>query len=461
MSNDDTFFGIGGGDDRTVLRPTPGGRGRQGQAPSSRTAASAAPPQAVGASASAAGAFAPSGAFAGPGSAAPLQRTDASDMNPLAGAAAPLLALAARLRSTVHHPDPAGLFRQTAQEIKTFEAAARAAGARNEHVLTARYALCTLLDEAVLNTPWGSQSVWASQTLLNLFHNEGWGGEKFFQILDRLLPQAAANIDLVELMYLCMAMGLQGKYRVQAGGRGQLEAVEANVLQVLRGHRGEPERELSPHWRGVEDARPKLARFAPLWVVVAVGAGVALLVYTGLLMTLNRASDPVAVQVAALGRDVEPLEQRRAALVPQRKTLAQLLSDPIAKRALEVRNDGGAETVVLREGLFASGSADVEAAAVPLLETVAQALDGLSGPVLVTGHTDNVPIRTLRFPSNWQLSKERAEAVRDILARTVAADRLTAEGRADTEPLVANDTAAHRALNRRVEIKLLPSPTIE
>ncbi|HEU4617906.1 MAG TPA: type IVB secretion system protein IcmH/DotU [Gammaproteobacteria bacterium] len=446
MSNDDTFFGIGGagGDDRTVLRPTPGGRGRQGQAPASRPSA---PP--------------PRGSASVSASAAALQRTDASDVNPLAGAAAPLLALAARLRGTLHHPDPAGLFRQVAQEIKSFEAAAHAAGARNEHVLTARYALCTLLDEAVLNTPWGSQSVWASQTLLNLFHNEGWGGEKFFQILDRLLPQAAANIDLLELMYLCMAMGLQGKYRVQSGGRGQLEAVEANVLQVLRQHRGEPERELSPRWRGVEDARPKLARFVPLWVVAAVGAGIALAVYAGLLMALNRASDPVAVQVAALGRDVEPLEQRRAAVAPQRTTLAELLRAQIDRHALEVRNDSGAESVVLREGLFASGSADVEPSAAPLLEAVGQALDKLPGPVLVTGHTDDVPIRTLRFPSNWQLSKKRAEAVRDILARTIGADRLTAEGRADTEPLVANDTSEHRALNRRVEIKLLSRPSIE
>jgi type VI secretion system protein ImpK len=450
MSNDDTFFGIGGGDDRTVLRPTPGGRGRQPAPTSTRAPAPPSPPPP------------PQPMPRAPAApAAPLQRTDTADLNSLAGAAAPLLALAARLRGTVHHPDPAGLFRQTAQEIKTFEAAARAAGARNEHVLTARYALCTLLDEAVLNTPWGSQSVWASQTLLNLFHNEGWGGEKFFQILDRLLPQAAANIDLLELMYLCLAMGLQGKYRVQAGGRTQLDAVEANVLQALRAHRGEPERELSPRWRGVEDARPKLARFAPLWVVVAIGAGIAVAVYTGLLMTLNRASDPVAVQVAALGRDVEPLEQRRAAAAPQRATLAELLRDPVARHALEVRNDNGAETVVLREGLFASGSADVESSAVPLLGAVAQALDQLPGAVLVTGHTDDVPIRTLRFPSNWQLSKERAEAVRDILARTVAADRLTAEGRADTEPLVANDTAEHRALNRRVEIKLLPGPSIE
>jgi type VI secretion system protein ImpK len=313
----------------------------------------------------------------------------------------------------------------------------------------------------VLNTPWGSRSVWASQTLLNLFHNEGWGGEKFFQILDRLLQQAAGHVDLLELLYLCMAMGLEGKYRVQAAGRTQLDMVQANVLQVIRQQRGDVERELSPHWKGVEDARPKLARFVPLWVVGVVGLGLALAVYAGLLFALNRVSDPVAVQVAALGRDVEPLLERRAVVAPPQMTLAVLLRDEAARKLLEVRNDAGTETVVLREGLFDSGSAEVLSSEIPVIEAVGRALNQLPGQVRITGHTDDVPIRTLRFPSNWKLSTSRAEAVRDMLARTVAPERLTAQGRADTEPLVPNDTPAHRALNRRVEITLEPSPTRE
>ncbi|HEX5421675.1 MAG TPA: type IVB secretion system protein IcmH/DotU [Gammaproteobacteria bacterium] len=436
--SDDTFFGAGT-DDRTVLRPTPGGRARPG-AP--RTAAT--PPPAP-----------------GPAAAGPLRRNDTADVNVLAGAAAPLLALAARLRGALRHPDPAGLFRRTAEEIKQFETAARAAGARPEAVLTARYALCTLLDEAVLNTPWGSQSVWASRTLLNVFHNEGWGGEKFFQILDRLLQQPAGHIDLLELMYLCMAMGLEGKYRVQAGGRARLDAIQASVFELIRAQRGEAERELSPSWRGVEDARPKLARFLPLWVVGALGAGLALAVYFGLLLALNRASDPVAVEVAALASGVPPLVERRAAVVPQQKTLAELLHDELSRGQLGVRNDAGVETLVLPGALFESGRAQIAAAGKPLVESVAHALQQLPGRVSITGHTDNVPIRTLRFPSNWQLSKSRAEAVRALLAQNVAPARLTAEGLADTQPLVPNDTPEHRAMNRRVEITLEPGPSQE
>lgn len=455
MSNDDIFFG-GGGDDRTVLRPTPGGRARPAAAPPPRQH-SPQPPHAP-------PPMMPSGAPGAPGAlglSGALPSTDTSDLNRLAGAAAPLLALAARLGATVNHPDPNGLFRQVAQEVKNFEAAGRAAGLAPQAVLTARYALCTLLDEAVLNTPWGSQSVWSSQTLLNLFHNEGWGGEKFFQILDRLLQQPAANIDLLELMYLCMAMGLQGKYRISPAGRGQLDAIQANVLQVIRVHRGEVERELSPHWVGVQDARPKLARFMPLWVVGAIGAGAALLVYVGLLLALNAASDPVAAQVVALGRDVPQIVERAPQAPAQQVRLRDLLQAEVQQSLLEVRDQNGTETIVLREGLFPSGSGEVSSDKIALLESVAAALTALSGSIVIAGHTDDVPIATLRFPSNWALSERRAEAVREVLARQVAPERLTAEARADSEPLVPNSNAANRALNRRVEITLLPSPSRE
>jgi type VI secretion system protein ImpK len=72
--------------------------------------------------------------------------------------------------------------------------------------------------------------------------------------------------------------------------------------------------------------------------------------------------------------------------------------------------------------------------------------------VLVTGHTDSQPIRSLRFPSNWHLSQERAQVVGKMLVEGgVTAGRVRTEGRADAEPVAPNDTAEHRAQNRRVE----------
>ena len=103
---------------------------------------------------------------------------------------------------------------------------------------------------------------------------------------------------------------------------------------------------------------------------------------------------------------------------------------------------------------FASGSAEVRRDSVPLLMAIADALNQVPGQVVVTGHTDNVPMRSLRYPSNWVLSEARANAVSQILASRVAPGRMSAQGLADTQPVAANDTAVNRSLNRRVEFTL-------
>jgi type VI secretion system protein ImpK len=76
------------------------------------------------------------------------------------------------------------------------------------------------------------------------------------------------------------------------------------------------------------------------------------------------------------------------------------------------------------------------------------------GQVDVIGHSDNVPIRTFRFPSNWELSRARAESVARLLAAGIGPARVRADGRGDSEPVAANDTPQGRAKNRRVEITL-------
>jgi type VI secretion system protein ImpK len=103
--------------------------------------------------------------------------------------------------------------------------------------------------------------------------------------------------------------------------------------------------------------------------------------------------------------------------------------------------------------VFASGSADVNDEYVALLQQVGQALNEVPGPLRVIGHTDNVPIRSFKFQSNWELSRERAIDVAEVLAQSVRTPtRLIPQGVADTLPVSTNDTAAGRALNRRVEI---------
>ena len=106
--------------------------------------------------------------------------------------------------------------------------------------------------------------------------------------------------------------------------------------------------------------------------------------------------------------------------------------------------------------LFEPGQAAVRAEFQPLIERIATVLEQEGGAVKVVGHTDNVPIRSVRFPSNWHLSQERALAVQKVVAERIQAKgRLSAEGRADTEPLAPNDSPTNRARNRRVEVTLL------
>jgi chemotaxis protein MotB len=104
--------------------------------------------------------------------------------------------------------------------------------------------------------------------------------------------------------------------------------------------------------------------------------------------------------------------------------------------------------------LFASGQANLEGRATGLLSEIAQLLNvDETHPISVEGNTDNVPIRSSQFPSNWELSTARASTVvRFLIAHEVGAARLTASGNAEQHPFDSNATATGRARNRRVEI---------
>jgi chemotaxis protein MotB len=128
----------------------------------------------------------------------------------------------------------------------------------------------------------------------------------------------------------------------------------------------------------------------------------------------------------------------------------------IQRRGLVVR-------VLTDKLLFASGEANLQTPGRPLLDEVAQLLNvDKSHPIIVEGHTDNVPIATAQFPSNWELSTTRAtNVVRYLIARGVSRTRLAAAGYADLEPVASNVTTDGRALNRRVDIvfeRLNPVP---
>ena len=135
--------------------------------------------------------------------------------------------------------------------------------------------------------------------------------------------------------------------------------------------------------------------------------------------------------------------------------LAQVLEPAIADGRINVSQDQRRIVIRVEEkGSFPSGSAQLTGEFEGLLLEMAKVLATIPGNLTIEGHTDNVPIRTERFYSNWDLSAARAAAVANVLlARDyVQPTRLAVTGRADTEPRVSNTSPGNRAKNRRVEI---------
>ena len=444
-----------GSGDRTILKPRPGA-GRAAQPPAQSAPPRPAPPPAAelpGAPQEPATFAAPPPPPSAPRGLAPMTATDAAaGLDPLVAAAAPALALAGRLRHAAEGRDPATLRQQLVAEVRTFEERAKAAGVAVDQVAAARYALCATIDEAVLSTPWGARGDWGTQPLLSIFHRETWGGEKFFQLLDRTRADPHTYAGLLELLYTCVSLGFTGKYALDTQGPMQRDRLQHELFEQLRSLRGTPAQPLSPRWQGVRDRRNPLLRYVPLWVVAA--AAVALLAggYLYFRIQLGRSAEPVLTALSQVG--MQDLTAPASATPPP-VTLKQLLADLEQQGSLAVEEQGARSVVTLSGGdLFAPGSATINPRFDAVLDRVGAALEDLPGPVLVVGHSDSQPIRSFRYQNNFELSSDRALAVLHRLEKSLSAPaRLQANGVGSTQPRYnPPDTPENRAKNRRVEI---------
>lgn len=139
--------------------------------------------------------------------------------------------------------------------------------------------------------------------------------------------------------------------------------------------------------------------------------------------------------------------------------ISRIGSNGIAgQKKISVANDQrGIVVQILDEAFFDPGKADLKEGAKKTLDLITPVISGLSNPVRVEGHTDNVPISTGEFRSNWELSARRAtEVVRYLIERhNLSPGRVSAVGYAEYHPVAPNDTAENRSRNRRIEIILL------
>jgi type VI secretion system protein ImpK len=431
--------------DGTLMRPRPGA-GRRGAPPAAapspfaaagqRPVASPAPP-----------------AFGAP--AGDLGEFIGSERNPILQAAAPLLLLAARLGTSVQQASIATLRQQAVQEVRTFDDRLRSGGVSREDALVARYVLCTFVDSAVLNTPWGAQGDWAGQSLLVIFHKEVSGGEKFFEILKRLQADPSRYVNLIELLYVCLALGYEGKYRHDPNGALELSRLQHGLYEIIREHRRLREEELSPRWQGTEDRRNPIIRYVPWWTVAAAGAAVLLVTFLVFHARLAAQAQPIETALAA------PAVAVNYAAAPSPPTgLQELLAPEIARGLLTVEDLGGKTVITLTApNLFPSASARLNPGLAPTVRKVAQALNQLAGRIVVVGHTDDLPVHSFLYANNLELSRARAVSVADLMKPDIADfGRVQWQGVGSKQPrYLPENTPENRARNRRVEIIYLPA----
>ncbi|WP_411380554.1 type IVB secretion system protein IcmH/DotU [Pseudomonas sp. MPB26] len=219
--------------------------------------------------------------------AARLQGSESFKISPnmLLAAAWDLLSQVVDLKFSSGRESLQALNDQLSSGINAFEAHALHLGVQNSQLMSARYVLCSVIDEAVVTTSWGNRSDWSNRSLLSRFHNETFGGEKFFQLLERLSRDPVKHVATLELMYLCLLLGFEGKYRVMERGRTQLEAVHDAVYRQIRHVRGDLPASIAPHAKRASP--PRLRIVSVTWVAVCVLACL-LVMYSGFAWMLGQ-----------------------------------------------------------------------------------------------------------------------------------------------------------------------------
>ncbi|WP_107929127.1 type VI secretion system protein TssL, long form [Neisseria animaloris] len=380
--------------------------------------------------------------------------------NPLIEAAKPVFILVNAMRQTTSQLPTDSLINKFSLLINRFEEDAEKNGAKYDAIQAAKYCLCTFVDELAVRAGWADES-WSKNSLLVSFYDETWGGERFFEIIQNLKQDPDKNIDLIEFMYLCLQFGYKGKYQVLASGELEVDKIKRDLLAIIHARRPDQTTNLFGHDPVVKNTvqRQRRRLTIPLWVVGVLGAVVLGIAYFAMQWSLGYDFDTASTKVNSLKLPMVAPKQRE---VKNTVRLRPLLENEIARKLVSVADAPDRSTVtILGDGLFESGSAYIQDQYYPVLAAVGQALNSVDGQVVVTGFTDNKPIQSLNFPSNWHLSQGRADAVKEILLTYVqnGNNRIRSEGRGSTDPVAPNDSPENRAKNRRVEITLFTTGT--
>ncbi|GAB0114822.1 type IVB secretion system protein IcmH/DotU [Acidisoma sp. C75] len=199
---------------------------------------------------------------------------------PITQAAMPLLASILAFRRLNATPDISVLRHNMIAAIRAFEQQAAEKQAKTDDIVAARYLLCCALDETIATAAAVGEKDWSKMSLLVSFHNESWGGDKAFILIDRLRQDPERYADLLQLALFILSLGFEGRYHVINNGRLQLEELRSDIARQI-----ERPRSLRNQARHLS-ARPVTAQaqsafYVPPWVSFTI-AGVLIVISVGL-----------------------------------------------------------------------------------------------------------------------------------------------------------------------------------
>ncbi|MHA6194126.1 type IVB secretion system protein IcmH/DotU [Pseudomonas wadenswilerensis] len=191
-------------------------------------------------------------------------------INPLVDAAHPLFGMVIHVRR-IDKADADALYRKVCSQITAVREEARQRGYDTATQVAYSYALCAFVDEAVMSRPWGRASKWSDRSLLSHHHNETCAGEKFFTVLARMQVDPVRYQHVLEVKYMCLCLGFQGKYAQQHDCQEAINGLVTKLHRILRAQRGPTPPRLFEQPK-VISRRVRLERQWPLWTPYALAA---------------------------------------------------------------------------------------------------------------------------------------------------------------------------------------------
>ncbi|MFL4213839.1 type IVB secretion system protein IcmH/DotU [Enterobacter mori] len=223
-----------------------------------------------------------------------------NSLNPMIDAATPLLGMVMRLSGMNSQSMPEHLFAQVVTDVQAVEQLLQEQGYEPGVIVSFRYILCTFIDEAALGNGWSNKNEWIKQSLLVHFHNEAWGGEKVFILLERLMREPKRYQDLLEFLYLCFSLGFRGRYKVAQQGLDEFEQIYRRLHHVLHGLRGDAPFPLLHQNKEAQGGRYRLIKRLTIRHLLLGGIVVLALVYLFYLLRLDGQTQDILHQLNRL-----------------------------------------------------------------------------------------------------------------------------------------------------------------